>query len=305
MAYTPPDIKDSPDASTPLSQANLESWLSSAGNYTEQKVTAKGDLLAATGNAALSRLPVGSDAQVLTADSAQATGVKWAAAAGGSSLTVQEEGSNLTQRSTLNFVGPSITATDNAGSSATDVTVRVQAERKRVLWLPTGAIDDTGNHDNAGSTSNTTSGTLKLTGGVVIPAGQTVTTITFAANTGPVTPTNQWFCLVRASDLAVLAKTQDDTTTAWTSGTPKTLSLAAGAGGSGVWTAGAETAVYLGCVTVAGTSVVLTASALTAAANVAPLQTGNSTTGLTNPASLGATAAALNHVNGKPYAYCS
>lgn len=43
-------------------------------------VTTKGDLIAATGNAAVSRLGVGTDGQVLTADSASATGVKWNAA---------------------------------------------------------------------------------------------------------------------------------------------------------------------------------------------------------------------------------
>ena len=49
-------------------------------------VTTKGDLLVATAGSTLSRLGVGSNNQVLTADSSQATGVKWATpAAGGGS----------------------------------------------------------------------------------------------------------------------------------------------------------------------------------------------------------------------------
>lgn len=46
-------------------------------------ITAKGDLLAGTGSHAAARLAVGSDTQVLTADSTQTAGVKWAASAGG------------------------------------------------------------------------------------------------------------------------------------------------------------------------------------------------------------------------------
>jgi lysophospholipase L1-like esterase len=48
-------------------------------------VTAKGDLVAATGSGAVSRLGIGTDGFVLTADAASAAGMKWAAAAGGSS----------------------------------------------------------------------------------------------------------------------------------------------------------------------------------------------------------------------------
>jgi hypothetical protein len=48
-------------------------------------IDAKGDLVAGTGADAFARLAVGSNGTVLTADSAEATGLKWAAAAGGMS----------------------------------------------------------------------------------------------------------------------------------------------------------------------------------------------------------------------------
>jgi len=46
-------------------------------------IDAKGDLIAGTGSDAFARLAVGTNGYVLTADSAETTGMKWAAAAGG------------------------------------------------------------------------------------------------------------------------------------------------------------------------------------------------------------------------------
>lgn len=77
--------------------------------------TTKGDLLARS-SSAVSRLAVGADGQVLTADSAQALGVKWAAPAGGGSLTVQDEnGTIATGVTQLDFQGAGVTATAGTG----------------------------------------------------------------------------------------------------------------------------------------------------------------------------------------------
>ena len=54
-----------------------------ADAVSESTANAKGDLLAATANDTITRLAVGTNDQVLTADSAEATGIKWAAATGG------------------------------------------------------------------------------------------------------------------------------------------------------------------------------------------------------------------------------
>jgi lysophospholipase L1-like esterase len=65
-------------SSTDLALSQLDS------RYANQStLTTKGDLYVATGSATLTRLAVGTNNQVLTADSAQTAGVKWAAASGG------------------------------------------------------------------------------------------------------------------------------------------------------------------------------------------------------------------------------
>jgi hypothetical protein len=55
-------------------------------------IDAKGDLVAGTGADAFTRLAVGANGTILTADSAETTGLKWAAAAGGGSLTLINTG---------------------------------------------------------------------------------------------------------------------------------------------------------------------------------------------------------------------
>jgi hypothetical protein len=113
-----------------------------------------------------------------------------------------------------------------------------------------------------------------------------------------VTPTNQWFCLVRQSDLAVLAKTVDDTTNPWNANAVKTLAL------TSPLISPIDVVVYVGVVVVATTPPnfkTLTLDATVAA--IPPVLAANSTAGLTTPASLGATAGPAGAVNSYHYAY--
>jgi len=57
--------------------------VNAAGAVMETDVNAKGDIFVATANNTLTRLAVGTNNHVLTADSGEASGVKWAAASGG------------------------------------------------------------------------------------------------------------------------------------------------------------------------------------------------------------------------------
>jgi len=81
---------------------------------------ATGDLYYRNASGFLARLGVGDDGQVLTSTG---TLPNWEAASGGGGHTIQEEGSGLTQRANLNFVGAGVTATDDSGNDATKITV--------------------------------------------------------------------------------------------------------------------------------------------------------------------------------------
>lgn len=70
-----------------LYNATTKQWnagtVSAGGGIPLTTVTAKGDVIAATGNAAVTRVGVGTNGQVLTADSTQTAGVSWQTPSGG------------------------------------------------------------------------------------------------------------------------------------------------------------------------------------------------------------------------------
>lgn len=186
-------------------------------------------------------------------------------------------------------------------SSADKARTALGLSTREQRWAPAGAITVNANRADAGLINNTgvlTSGRLQLAGGLVIPAGATVSAISFVSGTQAAeTPTNQWFCLVDVN-LNVLAKTADATNAAWAANTVKTLTLAT------PYTAPREMPVYAGLMVAAGTVPDLRGvTSATATTAIVPILAASSTTGLTTPASLGATAGALTAVGVLPFAY--
>lgn len=167
------------------------------------------------------------------------------------------------------------------------------------LAMPTGALSEGGFGRSIPLSSQAllTSGTLRLGSQMVLPKNRAVTAITImGGSTAAVTPTNQWFALVRVSDLAVLGKTADDLTAAWGVSVNKTLTLTA------TYTPTDDELVWAAILVVAGTVPTIVGWSVNATVTgVVPVLGGNSTTGLTTPASLGGTAltpatgSALNH----------
>jgi hypothetical protein len=85
-------------------------------------VDAKGDLIGATAADTPSRLAVGTNGQVLTADSAEATGLKWATPSSGSAMTLVTSGS-FSSSSEFN-VGTAFSATYLNYKIVLDITAR-------------------------------------------------------------------------------------------------------------------------------------------------------------------------------------
>lgn len=140
------------------------------------------------------------------------------------------------------------------------------------------------------------SGTLYL---MAIPliVGTVVTTISFRSrNTALAVGVNQWFSLWDSAR-AKLGVTNDDTSTAWGTNTTKTLTL------TSPYTVLSTGLYYVGLVVVAATPPTL---ASVGYSNIsAPILSGSSNTGLTDPASAPATADALSASSAQPFAYVS
>jgi hypothetical protein len=88
-------------------------------------IDAKGDLLAGTADNTIARLAVGTNGQVLTADSAEATGLKWAATSGGGKVlqVVNASSTTATSITTSTFTDTTVTASITPTSATSKILV--------------------------------------------------------------------------------------------------------------------------------------------------------------------------------------
>jgi hypothetical protein len=134
-AFTLPTALPSGNAFLKVSSGGVMSWdlNNYLTSYTEtdplavkkSDFTANGDILVGTGSGTYTTLPKGTANQVLKMDSS-GTNVQWgtdATGQGASYDTIQDEGTGLTQRSTLNFIGSAVTAVDDSANNRTNVTI--------------------------------------------------------------------------------------------------------------------------------------------------------------------------------------
>ena len=105
-------------------------------------IDAKGDLIAGTGADAFSRLAVGTNGYLLTADSAEATGLKWAAAAGGGGKVLQ-----VVEGTLSGFISTNSTTYASTGTSVS-ITPSLNTSKVLVFAVLSGVAHAAGNAQN-------------------------------------------------------------------------------------------------------------------------------------------------------------
>jgi len=140
--------------------------------------TTKGDLVPATGSAAFARLGVGTNGQVLTADSTAATGIKWAAASTGAIVYVGQGTFSAASSATLDSVFTStyrnyLLYFDYTSAAGSDVRVTFRTsgvDNTNALYysnLLYGAGGSTGSSNSATQTSAKIGGGGATNGGLI------------------------------------------------------------------------------------------------------------------------------------------
>jgi hypothetical protein len=143
-------------------------------------IDAKGDLVAGTGADTFAKLTVGANGTILTADSAEATGLKWAAAASGGGMTLLSTTTLSGATTTISSISQSyknlfillINAYGNTSSSmklvlngnntAADYRMDMVLVNGATVQTNSGAQNDIGNVDNTSAWNNMTFATIQI-----------------------------------------------------------------------------------------------------------------------------------------------
>ena len=124
-------------------------------------IDAKGDLVAGTGADTFSRIGVGANNTVLTADSAEATGLKWATPAAGGGMTSLASGSFSGSALTLSSISQSykdlVLVVRNLQMGTTQTSCNLKFNSTSSIYAYEGNQSDSGTVTFRGSYSNTNS----------------------------------------------------------------------------------------------------------------------------------------------------
>ncbi len=119
---------DKHDWNDKIEWQNLQKTVKIATRFLDSVIDAKGDLVAGTGADTFSRLAVGANDTVLTADSAQATGLKWATVSAGGLTLISTTSLSGTQTNLTSIPGTYksllLRVTGSYGSTSGNLTFR-------------------------------------------------------------------------------------------------------------------------------------------------------------------------------------
>lgn len=217
-----------------------------------------------------------SNNKVRKASGAATSAISMAASATGCIVTNNDFSGNGWNAATAMGVTTSAPITGPGGMTALPGSNTVDGDLTPVPSLE-AAVSPSGRYETTsrlrlGTSSTPVSGALYLTP-IWLPKGLVVSSISFCSGgTAAVSPTNQWFTLHNSSRVA-LARTADNTTTAWAANTVKTLNIAqTTAGSASTYTTTYTGLHYLGFMVAASTmpNIVGEGSLPAAVANTAP-----------------------------------
>jgi len=116
-------------------------------------LTTKGDIYAATAASTIARLGVGTNGQILTADSTAATGIKWASPAGGGKILQVVQGTTTTETTIASTTMTDTTITATITPTSATSTILILISYSAGMYEAAGAAFSVGGRIMRGATA--------------------------------------------------------------------------------------------------------------------------------------------------------